>query len=122
MQVVVAVLGNPHGQEKVLKYRLCCSALSAAEREIETYHQHRYRQTRRKPSPVHPDGTIARVFRAKGYGYIQTADSQIYFHREVLEGLAFDDIQKGLPVSFELGAGENGPRAVRVFAVGNSRS
>ena len=124
VQVIVAVAGQTltvkkKGAEISTVLR---SALLAAEREIETYHQYRYRRKRAvKPIPVHPDGTIARVFRAKGYGYIQTADSQIYFHRDVLEGLAFDDVQKGLAVSFELGEGENGPRAVRVFVVGNSR-
>jgi CspA family cold shock protein len=64
-------------------------------------------------------GTIARVFRTKGYGYIQAnGDSQIYFHRNALEGLSFDEVSKGMSVSFELEEGEKGPQAARVFLVG----
>ncbi len=98
------------------------SALMAAEREIETYHQHRYQRKRvMKPLPVLPGGTVARVFRTKGYGYIQTTDGQIYFHRDALEGVAFDEIQKGTPVRFELSKGADGPHAARVIASGNGR-
>jgi len=93
------------------------AALAAAEREIGTYHQSRKRFVK-EPGP-RPMGTIARVFRTKGYGFILTeGDRQIYFHRNSLEGLSFDEIRKGLPVAFELEEGEKGPQAARVFLVG----
>ncbi len=93
------------------------AALAAAEREIETYHQNRKRFVK-EPGP-RPMGTIARVFRTKGYGFIQTeSDRQIYFHRNSLDGLSFDDLSKGTPVAFELEEGEKGPQAARVFLVG----
>jgi CspA family cold shock protein len=94
------------------------AALTAAEREIETYHQSRKRFVKTSGSP-HPLGTIARVFRTKGYGYIQAnGDSQIYFHRDALEGLSFDEVSKGMHVTFELEEGGKGPRAARVFLAG----
>jgi ribosomal subunit interface protein len=99
------------------------SALTAAERELETYHQHRFNRKRAvRTTSTHPTGTIARMFRTKGYGYIQTPDGQLYFHREALDGLAFDDLHKGTTVSFELAEGKNGPEVTRVFAATNGRS
>jgi cold shock CspA family protein len=64
---------------------------------------------------------VARVFRTKGYGYIQTADGQVYFRQDALEGVSLDEIRKGTPVNFELIKGRDGPQAARVFAAGNGR-
>jgi CspA family cold shock protein len=92
-------------------------ALSAAEREVGTYHQSRKRFVK-EPGP-RPMGTIARVFRTKGYGFIQAdRDRQIYFHRDALDGLSFDDVSKGMEVAFELVEGEKGSQAARVFLAG----
>jgi len=92
-------------------------ALSAAEREVGTYHQSRKRFV--KESGFRPMGTIARVFRTKGYGFIQAdRDRQIYFHRNALDGLSFDDVSKGMAVAFELEEGEKGSQAARVFLAG----
>jgi cold shock protein len=92
-------------------------ALSAAEREVGTYHQSRKRFVK-EPGP-RPMGTIARVFRTKGYGFIQAdRDRQIYFHRDALDGLSFDDVSKGMAVAFELEEGEKGSQAARVFLAG----
>ncbi|MGH7964671.1 MAG: cold-shock protein, partial [Candidatus Binatia bacterium] len=72
----------------------------------------------KRPDP-HPLGTIARVFRTKGYGYILTdGDREIYFDRGALDGLSFDEISKGLQDAFELEDGEKGPHAARVFLAG----
>jgi ribosomal subunit interface protein len=93
------------------------TALTAAEREISTYHQNRKRFVK-EPAP-RPMGTIARVFRTKGYGFILTEDDrEIYFHRDSLDGLSFDDLSKGLQVAFELEEGREGPQAARVFLAG----
>jgi len=92
-------------------------ALSAAEREVGTYHQSRKRFVK-EPGP-RSMGTIARVFRTKGYGFIQAdRDRQIYFHRDALDGLSFDDVSKGMAVAFELAEGEKGSQAARVFLAG----
>jgi CspA family cold shock protein len=92
-------------------------ALTAAEREVGTYHQNRKRFVK-EPGP-RPMGTIARVFRTKGYGFIQVdSDRQVYFHRNSLDGLSFDALIKGMPVAFELEEGNKGPQAARVFLAG----
>src|SRR5262245_36890250 len=125
VQVVLAVAGQTLTVKKkgVQVLPALRAALTAAEREIETYHQHRYSRKRavKVAAPAYPTGTVARIFRTKGYGYIQTPDGQIYFHQDALDGLSFDEIQKGLPVGFELVAGKNGPQAGRVFIVQNNR-
>lgn len=93
------------------------AALTAAGRELDTYHQSRKRFVKRADS--RPSGTIARVFRTKGHGFILTeGDREIYFDRNSLDGLSFDEISKGLQVTFELEDGEKGPQAVRVLLVG----
>lgn len=95
------------------------AALTAAERELDTYHQHRKRFV--KGPSLQPTGTIARVFRTKGYGYIAAnGEREIYFHRDVLDGLSFDDLSKGMHVAFEVAEGEKGPQAARVFAAGRA--
>jgi CspA family cold shock protein len=72
-----------------------------------------------KAPSLRPIGTIARVFRTKGYGFIITnGDREIYFHRDSLGGLSFEELSKGVPVAFELEQGEKGPQAARVFPTG----
>jgi ribosomal subunit interface protein len=125
VQVVLAVSGQTLTVKKkgIQILPALRAALAAAEREIETYHQHRYNRKRtvKAPAPIHLTGIIARVFRTKDYGYIQTPEGQLYFHRDALEGLSFDEIQKGLSVGFELVTGKNGPQAGRVFAAASNR-
>jgi len=60
-------------------------------------------------------GTIKRVIRDRGFGFIRSADGQeVFFHRSVLQGLSFDTMKEGESVEFELERGEKGPRAVNV--------
>ena len=96
------------------------AALTAAGRELDTYHQSRQSRKRFvKRSDSRPLGTIARVFRTKGYGVILAEDDrEIHFDRSALDGLSFDEISKGLQVAFELEDGEKGLQAARVFLVG----
>jgi ribosomal subunit interface protein len=119
VQIVLSVAGQTLTVKKrgAQIHTVLRTALAAAEREVSTYHQHRKRFVK-EPAP-RPMGTIARVFRTKGYGYIQgNGDRQIYFHRDALDGLAFDDISKGLPVAFDIEEGKNGPQASRVYVAG----
>ena len=64
-------------------------------------------------------GTIKRVIRDRGFGFIRAADGQeVFFHRSGLQGLNFDNLKEGETVEFELERGEKGPRAVKVRASG----
>jgi ribosomal subunit interface protein len=100
------------------------AALTAAEREVDRYHQQRKRPVSRQ-SPrslgTSPLGTIGRIFRIKGYGFIRIEnDLEVRFDRSSLDGLSFDDLSKGTQVGLELKPGEKGPQVVRVFPVGTA--
>lgn len=61
-------------------------------------------------------GTIARVT-PSGYGFIKPdeGDKDVFFHAHSLVSLAFDDLQQGDPVTFEIDdSGPKGPAAVNV--------
>lgn len=60
-------------------------------------------------------GTIKRIIRDRGFGFIKSADGQeVFFHRSGLQNLNFDGLKEGEPVEFEVERGEKGPRAVNV--------
>ena len=60
-------------------------------------------------------GTIKRVIRDRGFGFIRAADGQeVFFHRSSLRQLNFDALREGENVEFELERGEKGLRAVSV--------
>ena len=60
-------------------------------------------------------GTIKRVIRDRGFGFIRSADGkEIFFHRSSLQELNFDVLQEGQAVEFEMENGPKGPRAVAV--------
>jgi cold shock protein len=62
-------------------------------------------------------GTIKRVIRDRGFGFIRSAEGQeVFFHRSGLQNLNFDSLKEGDNVEFELERGEKGPRAVNVRA------
>ena len=60
-------------------------------------------------------GTIRRLLRDRGYGFITTEDGKnIFFHRTALQGLSFDSLKEGQPVEFEIEEETRGPRAVNI--------
>lgn len=62
-------------------------------------------------------GTIKRVIRDRGFGFIRSAEGQeVFFHRSGLQNLNFDSLKEGDSVEFEMERGEKGPRAVNVRA------
>jgi CspA family cold shock protein len=63
-------------------------------------------------------GTIKRLVRDRGFGFIRSAEAQeVFFHRTSLQNLNFDSLREGDTVEFEVQQGEKGPRAVNVRAV-----
>ena len=58
-------------------------------------------------------GTVKRLIRDKGFGFVAAADGQEYFFHQ--SGCAdFDSIHEGQNVTFETGQGPKGPRAENV--------
>jgi cold shock protein len=60
-------------------------------------------------------GTVKRLIRDKGFGFVAAADGQEYFFHQ--SGCAdFDSVREGQSVTFETGQGPKGPRAENVRA------
>jgi len=63
-----------------------------------------------------PTGTVVFFHDRKGYGFIETEDSDedVFFHMDDVEG---PDLEEGESVSFDIEAAEKGPRATNVQRV-----
>lgn len=60
-------------------------------------------------------GTIKRVIRDRGFGFIRSTEGrEIFFHRSSVQELNFDNLKEGQNVEFEMENGPKGPRAVAV--------
>jgi len=62
-----------------------------------------------------PKGTIRRLT-DRGFGFIKTEEeTDLFFHRNELEGVEFNSLSEGQEVEFEKGQGRDGrPQAVKV--------
>ncbi len=62
-----------------------------------------------------PKGTIRRLT-DRGFGFIKTEDeTDLFFHRNDIEGVEFNSLSEGQEVEFEKSQGRDGrPRAVKV--------
>ena len=63
-------------------------------------------------------GTIKRVVRDKGFGFITPHDGSedVFFHRSKLapRGVQFEDLREGDEVEFQVKPGDKGPQAFDV--------
>ncbi len=60
-------------------------------------------------------GTIARLT-DKGFGFIKPDEGEkdLFFHANELRDVAFNDLEEGKEVTFEVAEGPKGPNAVNV--------
>jgi CspA family cold shock protein len=60
-------------------------------------------------------GTIKRLVRERGFGFIQGNDGvELFFHKSALQGGAFDALAEGQAVEFDVEKGDKGPRAANM--------
>ena len=59
-------------------------------------------------------GTIKKLVADKGFGFISSEGSELFFHSSAVEETTFDELREGQEVSFEPGEGPKGPRAEHV--------
>ncbi len=65
-------------------------------------------------------GTINKLM-DRGFGFIKTEEEKdLFFHRNDLQGLAFESLQEGQEVEFEVERTEKGLNAKNVRPVGES--
>jgi CspA family cold shock protein len=59
-------------------------------------------------------GTIKKLVKDKGFGFITGGNGEIFFHRSAVEGATFDELSEGDSVTYNEGQGPKGPRAENV--------
>jgi len=68
-----------------------------------------------RESPPRLTGTIRRLQREKGFGFLQADGQDYFFHRSALAaGQAFDTLSEGMTVTFVAVASLKGPRAEQI--------
>ena len=88
-------------------------AFSAAGRQLEHLVQRRRGDV--KEHDVPPHGRIRELFPMQDYGRIEASDGRdIYFHRNSVLNMAFDQLDIGMPVHFTEEMGEQGIQASSV--------
>jgi CspA family cold shock protein len=61
------------------------------------------------------NGTIKRLMRDKGFGFIAATDgNEYFFHQSACSQVPFDSMREGQSVSFDVGQGPKGPRGENV--------
>jgi len=92
-------------------------AFDAMRRRLEDY----ARQQRGvvKTHEAAPQARVSKLFRAEGYGFLQTPDGrEIYFHCNSILPPGFDHLAVGTEVRFAEEQGSEGPQASSVTIVG----
>ena len=62
-------------------------------------------------------GTIKKLISDKGFGFIEGARGELFFHHSAVEGTSFEMLREGQTVEYNEGRGPKGPRAEIVRAV-----
>ena len=66
-------------------------------------------------------GTIRRLIADHGYGFIKTEEDQdLFFHRNDLQGVAYESLTEGQEVEFEVKRTDKGLNAANVTLAGGS--
>ena len=62
-----------------------------------------------------PKGTVKRLMRERGFGFISAEDGrEIFFHRSELQNVDFDKLQQGDELEFNVAKGDKGPKATDI--------
>jgi ribosomal subunit interface protein len=104
-----------HAHEDV--YVAVRDAFRAMRRQLEDHTRRQRGQEKRHRSPPH--GRVSALFPAENYGIIEAADGkEIYFHKNSVLDVDFDQLEVGSEVRFHEEQGEKGPQASTVNLVG----
>jgi len=87
------------------------------EIELQKYREKRASTEVRLP-PVPLRGVICKLFPLEGYGFIlKEGGGEVYFHKNALHGLKFEELEDGMEVAFNVEEGKKGPQATTVNPV-----
>ncbi len=116
---VVMVLGvagatiTARKAEKTFEEALDAAFLAAARELADRRDNKRATGIRTGAPPL--VGTVDRVFSDDGYGFIILEDGQrVYFHRNAVHGVEFDQLDEGMTVALNIEDGEKGLQATTV--------
>ncbi|MEA1991052.1 MAG: HPF/RaiA family ribosome-associated protein [Thermodesulfobacteriota bacterium] len=100
-----------HKGEKVRP--LIVSCFDVLDRQLREYN--RKRQGMVKYHEGHPVGIVREILSGEGYGIIENpVGEDIYFHRNAVKDMAFNDLAEGDSVMYAEEMGEKGPQAIWV--------
>lgn len=90
---------------------------AAVKTELERVCQKRRSREIRLHTPPER-GVVSKIFPDKGYGFITWANGvDVYFHRNALQGLTFEEIEEGRDVHLDVEPGAKGLQATTVQPV-----
>jgi ribosomal subunit interface protein len=115
VRVILALPGKMLTAKKTAAslYDAANAALETVERELKEFRDQR-RGVIKEPGP-RIRGRIIRLFRDRGYGFIETETHQeVYFHANSVHGIPFEDLEVGTAMELEIEAGQKGPQASRM--------
>jgi CspA family cold shock protein len=69
---------------------------------------------------IMPQGKVKRLVSDRGFGFVEAGRQDLFFHHSEVKGVAFDDLQEGQMVDFDLGEGRKGPCATSVRPTGQT--
>lgn len=92
------------------------AAFAAVEIELRKYRDKRA-ATEVRTSPIPPlRGVVSKLFPHEGYGFIlQDGGGEVYFHKNALRDLAFQNLTDGAEVVFNVAQGNKGEHATVVM-------
>lgn len=90
-------------------------AFEAISIELRKFREKRAKKEVRTGAVPPIRGVICKLFPQEGYGFIlQEGGGEVYFHKNALQGLSFQDLEDGTEVVFNVEQGEKGPQATAV--------
>ena len=93
------------------------AAFFSMEIELRKYREKRASKEIRL-SPIPQRGVIGKIFPHEGFGFIlQEGGGEVYFHKNAVHGLKFEDLEDGTEVAFNVEEGEKGRQASAVNPV-----
>lgn len=90
------------------------AAFAAVETELRKVREKRASKEVRLP-PVPLRGVVCKLFPDEGYGFIlKEGGGEVYFHRNAVRDVAFEGLEDGMEVGFNVEEGDKGPQATVV--------
>lgn len=97
-------------------FRSVDDAFHLMRRRLEDHARERRGDVKTHVEPMH--GRVIRLAPDESFGFLEAADGrEIYFHRNSVFGVSFDELPVGAEVRFSEEEGEKGPQATTVTPV-----